>query len=98
MNLLDDVRLSLRLTQDIFDSEIQDIIDACKRDLILSGVSASIVNRKRIDPLIKRAITLYSKGHFGYADITEKYLQSYEMLKISLCLAGDYNGSGGDTP
>jgi len=92
--MLKQVRLSLRLTNKTFDSEIKDLIEACKRDLKLAGV----VNIVDDDPLILRAVTLYCKGHFGFADIGDNFLQSYEMLKISLCLAGDYNQSGGDTP
>ena len=85
--MLEAVRLSLRLTGDVFDTEITDIIKACKLDLKLAG----IVKIEDDDPLILRAVTLYAKGHFGFADIGEKYLQAYESLRNSLCLAGDYN-------
>ena len=88
--MIDAIRLSLRLTNDVFDSEILDLTEACKIDLRLAGV----VNICDNDPLILRAMTLYAKGHFGYADMGEKYLQSYEMLKVSLSLAGDYNTKG----
>ena len=90
--MLEKIRLSLRLTNNAFDDEINDLIEACKLDLKLAGV----VNFQDDDPLILRAATLYCKGHFGFADAGVKFLQSYEMLKISLCLAGDYNRLGGD--
>ena len=85
--MLEAIRLSLRLKQDVFDDEILGLIAACKIDLKLAGV----VKINDSDPLILRAVTLYCKGHFGFADMGVKYLQSYEMLKISLSLAGDYN-------
>lgn len=85
--MLESVRLSLRKTGTEFDSEIEDIIAACKIDLGLAG----IVKIKDDDPLILRAVTLYAKGHFGFADLGEKYLQSYEALRNSLAIAGDYN-------
>jgi len=85
--MLESIRLSLRLTGDTFDTEIAEIIEACKLDLKLAGVSTISDD----DPLVLRAVTLYAKGHFGFADIGDKYLQSYESLKMSLCLAGDYS-------
>jgi len=91
--MLEQIRLALRLTNNTFDDEIKDLIAACKLDLKIAGV----VHIEDSDPLILRAATLYCKGHFGFADVGVKFLQSYEMLKISLCLAGDYNKTGGDT-
>lgn len=84
--MLEAVRLSLRLTNKKLDPEITDLIEGCKLDLKLAG----IVNYTDDDPLILRAVTLYTKGHFGFADVGEKYLQSYEFLRNSLSLAGDY--------
>ena len=86
--MLDAVRLSLRLTVNDFDTEITDLIESCKYDLKLAGVVKISYN----DPLILRAVTLYAKGHFGFADIGEKYLKAYEYLKISLALSGEYKG------
>lgn len=91
--MLEAVRLSLRLVGDTFDAEIADIIEACKLDLKIAGVGVAAVsgaNDQPPDPLILRAVTLYAKGHFGFMDMGEKYMQAYEALKVSLCLAGDY--------
>lgn len=90
MAILDDVKLSLRVTTDAFDIEIQDLIDAARLDLIQSGVSSTKVNDDT-DALIKRAITVYVKGNFGYDNPeAERFQESYRMLKIHLALAGDY--------
>jgi hypothetical protein len=86
--MLDAVRLSLRVTGDTFDQEIIGLIESCKADLRLAGV----VKIKNNDPLILRAVTLYAKGHFGFANMGEKYLEAYTSLKIHLQLAGDYTG------
>jgi hypothetical protein len=85
--MIEAVKLALRLTSPAFDDEITDLIEACKIDLQLAG----IVKIKDSDPLIKRAVTLYAKAYFGFVEDGEKYKQSYDSLKISLCLAGDYN-------
>ena len=83
--MLDKLRLALRLTNDVFDDELDALVAACKADLKVAGV----VNIKDSDPLIFQAIVLYCKGHFGFADIGEKYLNVYESLKTPLRLAGD---------
>ena len=80
--MLKAIKLSLRLTGDEFDSEIVDIIEACKADLKKAGVTDVDGN----DPLILRAVTLYAKGHFGFAEIGIKSLQAYESLKIVLTM------------
>lgn len=85
MALLDDVCKMLRTNH---RDEVQDLIDAAKMDLKISGV-------KRIDetdPLIKRAITVYCKAHYGYDDpaMAERFEKSYAMLKAHLALSIEY--------
>lgn len=44
-----------------------------------------------IDPLIKRAIIVYVKAHFGWNNPdAERLQQSYEMLKCHLSLSQEY--------
>ena len=47
------------------------------------------------DALIIRAVTLFVKAEFNYQNAADRYRQSYEALKMSLCLAGDYNTKEG---
>ena len=90
MALLDDLKISLRVTTSVFDSEIQGLIDAAKIDLTQSGVAADKANDET-DAIIKRAITVYVKGNFGYDNPeAERFLTSYSMLKDHLALSGDY--------
>ena len=86
--MLERVKLALRIKSDKLDDEIVDLIEACKVDLGLSGVRKI----EDTDPLIQQAIKLYCKANFGLDNKdSEKYQKSYEMLKISLSLCGDYN-------
>ena len=86
--LLAKVKKALRISHDHLDDEIQDIINACKIDMSISG----IVTINENDPLIIRAIILYCKSHMGLMNPDSvKYDQSYQTLKISLALSGDYN-------
>ncbi len=87
--MLTEIKLALRITSSAYDDEISSIIEACKLDLKLAGVTA--LDELNPDALIVRAITLYAKANFGFNSDSEKYQRSYDMLKTSLSLAGDYN-------
>ena len=86
--MLSKIKQSLRITHDALDDEIIDLIDAAKLDLSISGVQVI----DDTDALILRAVTLYSKAHFGLSnEDSEKYLRGYTSLKIHLALCGDYH-------
>jgi len=90
VKLLDDVKDALRLSGTDLDIEVQDLIDAAKADLQLSGVHADkIVDT---DPLIKRAVIVYCKAHFGYEEPAqaELFMKSYNALKVHLALSREY--------
>jgi len=84
--MLERVKLALRIKNNKLDTDIQDLIDACKVDLSIGGVE--IVNET--DPITAQAIKLYCKGHFGYDENSQKIVEAYEKLKQSMALCGDY--------
>lgn len=90
--MLNDVKDALRVNGDDSDTEILDLIEAAKADLILSGVHRDKVIDT--DPLIKRAVTVYCKAHFGYEDakLSERFQESYISLKHHLTLSAEYTG------
>lgn len=86
--ILNDIKVSLRINTSALDTEITDLIEACKLDLCISGVK--VVDES--NPLIKRAITVYCKAHFGLDNQdSERYQQSYDLLKSHLALCSDFN-------
>ncbi len=93
MAFIDDVKNALRVNGDDLDGEINDLIDAAKADLQLSGVhKAKIADSPNEDPLVKRAVILYSRAHFGYEDpkLAERFEHSYTSLKNHLTLSLEY--------
>lgn len=87
--MLSKIKSSLRVDGIDFDGEIQDLIDAAKADLILSGVDESKV--KDADPIIIRAVTVYCKSNFTSDDKeAERYQKSYDMLKSHMTLCTEY--------
>lgn len=90
MAILDDCKLALRINNTVFDNEINDLINASRQDLILSGIALLKANDDT-DALIKRAITIYVKANFGFDNPdSERLQQSYNSLKTSLALSTDY--------
>ncbi len=88
--MLEDIKKYLRINHNEYDDEVQDLIDACKKDLGLSGIALSSIEES--DVLIKRAIVIYCKLHFGYDNPDyDKLTNSYNMLVNHLALSTDYN-------
>lgn len=91
-NYLDEVRQSLRLKSASFNTEIESLIEACRLDLITSGIKTDMANDES-EPLIKRAIVLYCQIHFGTEqekDNANRLERLYSSLVIHLGLASAY--------
>ena len=89
--LIDDVKLTLRISNTAYDTEIQDLIDSAKSDLELCGVK----NINEEDVLIKRCIITYVKANFGWDNPdSEKLNMSYEMLRNHLTYSLEYTEEG----
>lgn len=93
MTLLNDVKVANRITTNDMgiESELDDLIDAARTDLIITGVSVEKANDE-LDPLIKRAIILYTKAHFGYQnEDAERLDMTYRLLRDKLSMDIDYH-------
>lgn len=86
--MLEKVKLALRISSDVFDSELQDLIDACALDLGIAGV----VVPESVDALITRATITYCKFNFGTpAEVEyERLKKSYDEQKAQLSMATGY--------
>lgn len=85
-NLLPYCKILLRQSKtQAFDEEIKSLISACLLDLSISGVE------KTDDDLIKRAVGIYVKAHFGSENPDrDGLIQCYDALKIHLALSQKY--------
>ncbi|MGI5949727.1 phage head-tail connector protein [Peptoniphilus sp.] len=84
--LLKYCKLLLRqATTTAFDEEIENLIEACLLDLEISGV------KKTDDELVKRAVGIYVKAHFGSENPDRVGLiECYNSLKTHLALSEKY--------
>lgn len=84
--LLKHCKILLRqATTTAFDEEIETLIEACLLDLKLSGVE------KIDDDLVKRAVGIYVKAHFGSENPDrEGLIECFKSLKTHLALSEKY--------
>lgn len=83
--MLEAVKLALRITTDIFDSELTDMIQAAFADLKIVGIE-----NPEYDPLIKRAVITYCRVYFGEPDDFERMKVAYDEQKAQLITATGY--------
>lgn len=87
--LLDDVKMSLRITHDSLDRDIQQHIDACKDDLERVG----IIESKVVDTDVRviEACKLYCLGRLDFQGKGEQYLQAYRDFRDATAMNEEYN-------
>lgn len=95
MGLFDEVKAALRVsTEDAgITGEIRDLIGGAKRELRRLGVQSKEISADSEviqDEILKRAVILYAKAHFGFSEDQEKYLEIYEKLKGYIAISYGY--------
>ena len=85
--LLEKVKVALRIKHSALDDDILDNIQACLTDLQMHGIA----HADKTDPLIQNAVKLYCKAEYT-DDLTkaEKYVQRYRDLRDCLKVAEGY--------
>lgn len=84
--MLEKVKLALRISTDVYNSELNDLIDAAKLDLGIAGV----VVPQTIDALVTKAIITYCKMSFGLPEDYDRLKRSYDEQKAQLSNATGY--------
>ena len=78
-----DVRPHLRVTGDVFDSEIEMLMDAAKADMQRVGVDSMAVDYG--EPLANTAIICYCKARFGFDNPdSDRYELLYRQMVTDL--------------
>lgn len=95
MAILDDMRLAVRVSSNVYDAELQWLIDRAKADMTRVGIDPDYIATE--DGTIKQAIACYVKANFGYdnpdaARFNDSYRECVTDLlhsKHNLCAGGD---------
>ena len=86
MNMLEKVKMALRITTNAFDDELTVLINSAKLDMGIAGV----VVPETLDAIVERAIITYCKVHFGEPDDYDRLKASYDEQKAQLSMATGY--------
>lgn len=88
--MLEKVKLAWNRTDELFDSEIDDLLDAAEIDLGIAGV----VLPNPLTTIAERAEVLYCLYHLelehGDPDKAERFKKSYDEQKAQLGMAEGY--------
>ena len=98
MALLDDVKVTCRVTSTAFDVELLDLVAAAFADLGITDISPELLHDTELEPLIKRAVLTYCKMNFGVLEdqVYARLKASYDEQKSQLLMSSAYNSRGGD--
>lgn len=99
ITILQKVKTALRVSISSFDDEINDLIEAAKKDLGVAGVRNESIeaNVDPSDALIIRAIILYCKLYFGEPSTSDHWKslkEAYDEQKAQLSMATGYTDWG----
>lgn len=84
--MLEKVKQALRITSNVFDDELNNLIAAAQLDLGVAGV----IVPEEIDALVTTAIITYCKMRFGAAVEYDRLKLSYDEQKAQLSMATGY--------
>lgn len=89
INILESVRMALRISKSDFDLELIRLINSAIDDLGIAGV--------RIDdpdgwPIVITAICTYCKMNFGQPENYDRLKKSYDEQKAQLSTSSIFNG------
>lgn len=90
-NLIASAKLAARITTDVFDGQIADLLDAALLDLGVAGVDVPA----NINSIVKQAVITYFLLHFGSPDEYDRLERSYNEQKAQLSMCTGYTNWGG---
>lgn len=90
--MLEKVKLALRIVTDAFDDEIMGLIEAAMLDLGITDIAPQMLETP--DALVSLAVTTYVKMHFGEPSEYERLKRSYDEQKAQLLMSSGYTDWG----
>lgn len=85
---LNKVKLALRITTALFDTQLTDLMNAALLDLGIAGADGSGVVIS--DPLVLQAVITYCRLNFGEPEDWERIKKAYDEQKAQLATATGY--------
>lgn len=97
MALIDKVKTACRVTSNVYDDELSDLIAAACADIGITDVKSELLTHPASSPLIQRAVITYCKMNFGYLsdEQYQKFKASYDEQKAQMLMSSSYTTWGG---
>jgi hypothetical protein len=95
--LLEKIKLALRIKTTAFDAELTDLVYQCVSDMGFAGIDTDIIGAEYLsDPAVVMAIITFCKFSFGKLDSNEydRLKASYDEQKKQLGMATGYTDWG----
>ncbi len=86
--LTEQIKEAMRIRHSALDKDIQRKIKAAIKDMEMRGITIP----EGSDELVDNACELYCKGQYNHLGEGERFMGSYESLRDSMSLSGNYNG------
>ncbi len=93
--MLEKVKMSLRITTDAFDDELQNLIAAAFLDIGITDVNPTSLECP--DALVSLAVITYCKMHFGAPEEYDRLEKSYWEQKAQLLMSSSYTNFEGES-
>lgn len=87
-------KLARRLTTNMYDDQVDDLIRSALADLRQAGISAEKTGETTNDPLVTQAVITYFLMHFGAPANYDQLKASYDEQKAQLMSATGYGLEG----
>ena len=84
--LVDDVKLYLRISHNLLDSEIETVIASARQELKRAGVDPDVADGlvAEVSDLVDQAIKVYAKAYYSDTKDGEKYMESFKYQADNL--------------
>ena len=97
-SMLEELRLSLRISGDMYDREILTLAESAFQDMERVGVNEDYI--QELSSRVRNAVICYVKAHFGYDNSeANRFNTSYRQIVIDMLnsnVNNAYAGLGGD--
>ena len=80
MSLVEDVKLYLRISHNLLDDEIEQVVASARQEMVRAGVAASVANGEDEGSaqIVNTAIKTYAKMYYADTKDGEKYAESFK--------------------
>lgn len=96
MSLLEEVKIILRVSSEVYDTEVQMLIDAAIADMKRVGIEETLLDPESLEAQAKMAVACYCKAHFGFDNSEQESFDSIYRQKVVDLLNSPANAAAGD--